>query len=130
MTRDTVAVETPATRATSRRPTLRLDAAGSGFVLFLPRMVLNWPAPIQCESDCIVADKCPAQFSRLWMPLCGAGHPSRRRPAGLSGNRAPQLRSEEAIRSEHQVAFAVRSRQSRLAVGHRARMTDRQRRDR
>src|SRR6516162_1363607 len=65
MTRETVAVDTPATRATSRRPTFRAEEPPEALGFFFLRVAVNRPVPFQSESIHTAADRCRARRSRL-----------------------------------------------------------------
>src|SRR5262249_4833454 len=47
--RETVAVDTPATRPTSRRPTFGVDARGTVFPLLVRRVVVNRYVTVLCD---------------------------------------------------------------------------------
>src|SRR5262245_25594144 len=61
MALETVAVDTPATRATSRRPTLRVDERFEAFALIFSRVAVNWFVPARSGSIHTVADRCHVQ---------------------------------------------------------------------
>src|SRR5262249_24305493 len=118
MARETVAVDTPATRATSRRPTFRGDERFEPFALTFSRVAVNWPVPVRSGSTHTVADRCHVQ-PRHRGTACVKLHLSKPPFCAPPESLLRPPRSEESTRTLHRVGFAACFRPLMCCLVHR-----------